>query len=1090
MEEGLNKLKNGLKAVVKAIGMKLVMMILIIGIIITFVASATYFLTIDDGTYKDDDWTSTPYGAGQYTSSISIDKDGNMTGTTSAKELWNKMIDEGSRVNLYLDGPEELIKLMNAEMITQFIDTREDPDQEIEWDKINNVDNPTLQGIIKLKRASSEGEDKTTMVYAAPDVFQSYIDEYNSSGSEDAKNNALSHFTLEKTYVSNTNTASAIAAGTTIEVPVGLGSVHTYMGWQMITSPSSTQYKLREQAGMAFDEEGFGKINGRYVIACTTTFGAVGDYIDFYQEDGSIIPCIIGDIKSQGDAGCNQYGHNNGTCIVEFIVDKDSWYSGGKGSHTNPGNSNCHPEWNQNIVKAVNGGSYFGNSTFGTENVAEGGTTVAAATEVKYNALVATWNETTEVIESNDPDVESTSNTIYNMTTTKINYQDLVSGYTMPFEYLWSMLCVTEDKDFVLDLVDLVYNSKIEITVHDSLSTNINEDIYTYTKTKKTNTSAKVVVYYTDDAGASRNSSQSGNWTDEEPNKYKITTTITTKTNTLDIAVTLADVWMAKYTQEFSYQTPEDIVSGGEEQSLDDIGYTDDPVDTGNNDTYGHARDLINKIKNMLNKSTYVKSIGNGQINYLNEDIYYSTTDRKEKITNTLKNKKYVSSPMVVEEKTDKNSEEPNFVTILLDLDNLKAKNNILDVSSWLFELLETNESTVDLIDLTKYLLYKATNIDFGVTEFDFNSFYMSDFKDIRSSIGGVDLLKEYIHYWEHSSPPPTNADGTKYIIEDDGAGHPTVGYGVDIINGGFKQEFIAAGYPITIGGEVDKAFVDALEDREIQECINYIKSMTNGLNLSEYQIYALVSRAYNCGKAGAVAIRRGSSNLDFMSSYKEYWKSEDDKFEAKDANADFNHSLYTNYMSEPVTAKDKGYMSGLERRRKSEWVLFQTGYMDVLDKWYVEGMGGSIIECAKAIHQYMEENGYTYCVYGSNSYEECGRNGKSHGLSRTFEASKSNKNTCCATYVSWVLQEAGYLTESEHNDGADNLTNLLINKGWTVITDINQFQPGDVLTYSSHVEIYAGDGTVYNAGSGKAIRNSSPQSKNISKARALRAPN
>ena len=145
--------------------------------------------------------------------------------------------------------------------------------------------------------------------------------------------------------------------GVTVTLPAGLGSVHTYMGWQCVTAKSSNQYKLREAAGMNFDEEGFAKIGDRYVIACTTTFGNVGDFIDVYQEDGTVIKCIIGDIKSQSDAGCTEWGHNNGHCVIEFVVDKDMWY--GSSMHSNPGTESCHPEWNQNITKIVNKGNFF-----------------------------------------------------------------------------------------------------------------------------------------------------------------------------------------------------------------------------------------------------------------------------------------------------------------------------------------------------------------------------------------------------------------------------------------------------------------------------------------------------------------------------------------------------------------------------------------------------------------------------------------------------------------------------------------------------------------------------------------------------------
>ncbi len=145
----------------------------------------------------------------------------------------------------------------------------------------------------------------------------------------------------------------ATLEGKTIDVPDGLGKIHSYMGWQMITAKSSNQYKLRQAAGMNFDEQGFGKIGDRYVVATTTTFGQVGDFIDVKQADGSIIKCIIGDIKSQKDEGCNQWGHNNGQCVVEFVVDKSSWYG------TNKTVVKYHPEFNQTISSITNKGNYF-----------------------------------------------------------------------------------------------------------------------------------------------------------------------------------------------------------------------------------------------------------------------------------------------------------------------------------------------------------------------------------------------------------------------------------------------------------------------------------------------------------------------------------------------------------------------------------------------------------------------------------------------------------------------------------------------------------------------------------------------------------
>ena len=150
----------------------------------------------------------------------------------------------------------------------------------------------------------------------------------------------------------------------TITVPEGYGTQLTReTGWELIgitkvEDQSSNQYKLRDMLGDEFqyDEEGFGKARGRYLIACTKTFGDVGDYIDFTLEDGTTFPCIIADSKGSADAsrGVNDYGHRNGIQVLEFIVSQESYNQKG-----NPGESTNHPEWNHRVVSATNYGNKF-----------------------------------------------------------------------------------------------------------------------------------------------------------------------------------------------------------------------------------------------------------------------------------------------------------------------------------------------------------------------------------------------------------------------------------------------------------------------------------------------------------------------------------------------------------------------------------------------------------------------------------------------------------------------------------------------------------------------------------------------------------
>ena len=71
-----------------------------------------------------------------------------------------------------------------------------------------------------------------------------------------------------------------------------------------------------------------------------------------------------------------------------------------------------------------------------------------------------------------------------------------------------------------------------------------------------------------------------------------------------------------------------------------------------------------------------------------------------------------------------------------------------------------------------------------------------------------------------------------------------------------------------------------------------------------------------------------------------------------------------------------------------------------------------------------------------------------------------------------------------------NGLSNILAQKGWILITDESELKPGDILSYNGHVEIYAGDGKIYNAGSGDAIRDAAPSNVYRGFEKAYRAPN
>lgn len=205
-----------------------------------------------------------------------------------------------------------------------------------------------------IKPSSSENQTDSTK---ATTINQKTSDTASSSETIVPPSSTTTSTSTTSPGITNASDYTTPDGARHFTIPEGNGERYTYMAWQAITSPSSNQYRLREAAGMNFDDEGFGRIDGRYVIACTTTFGQVGEYVDFKLEDGTILKCIIGDSKGGVNPQYNvsEWGHNNGKNVVEFIVDKNSWYN----KKDNPGTPSNHPEWNHRVTEAYVYGNYF-----------------------------------------------------------------------------------------------------------------------------------------------------------------------------------------------------------------------------------------------------------------------------------------------------------------------------------------------------------------------------------------------------------------------------------------------------------------------------------------------------------------------------------------------------------------------------------------------------------------------------------------------------------------------------------------------------------------------------------------------------------
>lgn len=185
-----------------------------------------------------------------------------------------------------------------------------------------------------------------------------------------------------------------------------------------------------------------------------------------------------------------------------------------------------------------------------------------------------------------------------------------------------------------------------------------------------------------------------------------------------------------------------------------------------------------------------------------------------------------------------------------------------------------------------------------------------------------------YLHMAEGGGTIYINDSGVDCYKVTNGA----VGYGVDIATHGATLR--ALGYDTTEGSLIPVEDVDAIEKRVREARYNDVKNLasSNGIELTTYQIFALVSRTYNYGFAGGTgqvtSAYKYPSTLTFVEAYKQYYSSIDnDSYYGDYTKTDFNNGLFTQYMTWLDYADTGTHPEGWEGRRKSEWCLFQTGY-------------------------------------------------------------------------------------------------------------------------------------------------------------------
>lgn len=588
-----------------------------------------------------------------------------------------------------------------------------------------------------------------------------------------------------------------------------------------------------------------------------------------------------------------------------------------------------------------------------------------------------------------------------------IDYKTQISQYITPMNFYIYLTMVSQNPEFAAAAAKLVDDSKIHLTLLETKNEITTDEIYSYTKNTK-----GTAVY----GGRGSNGQQLVPVNSSESKNEPSSTTKTIITTSLK--VTYVKTWFSEQRISYVLDEPNVTTENHEYNASNDSTLVDDPEPA--NPPEGETVTWItNKERNVTittEITSYKKSVEGSDENATDKtQDFIELMDKEFRIPKT--NRKEAA-----------------------------GKNNLKSGAEWLFSLFQKDEKLQNLEQIMRYIMYKYTGKDYGVTEFDFSIFNISEFTSVTGIYGSS--IEEKV--W--------------FALRDAGYSEYAVAGAMGNIyaESGFNPSVIEAGNGIGFGlcqwsyGRRTQleayAAAKGVEPGDVNTQIEFLLTeITPGANGPAFG-YATYQMMYYNG---------------YNSSMWENASSPEDAAEA------FCWSFERPGIPHMDTRTEKA---------REYYEMF---------KGRTKPTGATIVQVADEIHKYMEQNNYSYCVYGSNDLEEwidgC-------GLSTTFEASQANKHSCCATYVSWVLQITGHISDSEHKDGATSLSNLLEEKGFTRVSN-NELEAGDIMVYyydsdePEHIAIYAGDGKVYNAGSGSAIRGASPANGGISCTYGLRAP-
>lgn len=133
-------------------------------------------------------------------------------------------------------------------------------------------------------------------------------------------------------------------------VPQGSGykGFKTWMDYRTITNRRSKQYQTQRQS--VNSPNGFRKYQGRYCVALGSHFGfKIGDKFNLVLKNGTVIPCVMADLKSDQHTDSSHIFTRHSNCMSEFIVDSRALNANVK----RMGDCSAIDGWDSPVVKVL-----------------------------------------------------------------------------------------------------------------------------------------------------------------------------------------------------------------------------------------------------------------------------------------------------------------------------------------------------------------------------------------------------------------------------------------------------------------------------------------------------------------------------------------------------------------------------------------------------------------------------------------------------------------------------------------------------------------------------------------------------------------